>query len=356
MLIWASAGIVLRLCAQTAGISYTTELQHGMHGRGNWCNLLRLEAKLPAGRSGEFELATIHIYKTRRERIADDWQTFSNIEEENLPCGIALLGYTQRIGRSEFFLGIRNVNEDYFTASGMSLFTNSSCGIFPTLSANYPIANYPLSGLCLDYKISLGRFGIESSLYNGRGYNGWSGRDNPFVVRPLRDGVFSITEINYRSDHGNYFCGFALHTGGSLCSEDRQADVRAPEEAFPKKVTGVWWGYAEQHIWRGDRQTVDLLIQLSGNTSRGSECRGYAGVGAVWFCNGRSGEDRAGLFVSAARFVFGNEIAGELTFRHAFSEWLSVQPTIHIIRNNAGIQQVFVLRFAFVFDKKAGKA
>ena len=99
--------------------------------------------------------------KTRPERIINDLQTFSNIEEDNLPCAIAVLGYTRLVGNVTLFAGIRNLNEDYFTTPCMSLFTNSSCGIFPTLSANYPIANYPLAALCLDYKMTLGRFGIE---------------------------------------------------------------------------------------------------------------------------------------------------------------------------------------------------
>ncbi len=135
---------------------------------------------------GNLEFASIHVYKTRPERIINDLQTFSNIEEDNLPCAIAVLGYTRLVGNVTLFAGIRNLNEDYFTTPCMSLFTNSSCGIFPTLSANYPIANYPLAALCLDYKMTLGRFGIESSLYNGKGYNGWSKGKHPFTFNPAR--------------------------------------------------------------------------------------------------------------------------------------------------------------------------
>lgn len=37
-----------------------------------------------------------------------------------------------------------------------SLFTGSSCGIFPTISASYPIANYPLAGLTVYFDVSFG--------------------------------------------------------------------------------------------------------------------------------------------------------------------------------------------------------
>lgn len=41
---------------------------------------------------GSFEATTIHVAKTN-ECIIDDWQSFSNIEEENELAAIAVLGY-----------------------------------------------------------------------------------------------------------------------------------------------------------------------------------------------------------------------------------------------------------------------
>lgn len=72
---------------------YTTEWQWDMKKETNWVNLLKLNLSVPVwNRMGSFEATTIHVAKTN-ECIIDDWQTFSNIEEENELAAIAVLGY-----------------------------------------------------------------------------------------------------------------------------------------------------------------------------------------------------------------------------------------------------------------------
>lgn len=94
--------------------------------------------------SFSIEASTISIAKTREERLVDDLQTFSNIEEDNLPLALAVCGANWQINdKHSLFFGIRNMNEDYFTSPVTSFFTNSSCGVYPTISANYDIANTP---------------------------------------------------------------------------------------------------------------------------------------------------------------------------------------------------------------------
>lgn len=113
---------------------YTTEWQWDMKKETNWVNLLKLNLSVPVwNRMGSFEATTIHVAKTN-ECIIDDWQTFSNIEEENELAAIAVLGYMHEWKECHLFVGIRNVYEDFFTSDVTSLFTNSSCGIFPTIS------------------------------------------------------------------------------------------------------------------------------------------------------------------------------------------------------------------------------
>ena len=59
-------------------------------------------------------------------------------------AALAVLGYMHEWKEAHLFVGVRNVNEDFFTSDVTSLFTNGSCGIFPTIAASYPIANFPL--------------------------------------------------------------------------------------------------------------------------------------------------------------------------------------------------------------------
>ena len=131
--------------AQELQVSYTTELQSDFKQGSNWVNLLRLDFTHSLGKHTTLQASTISTARTRIESLADDFQTFSNIEEKkNHPLALATLGVQQQFGHSSLFFGIRNLNEDYFTSPATSLFTNSSCGIFPHLVRRLP--NSQLSG------------------------------------------------------------------------------------------------------------------------------------------------------------------------------------------------------------------
>lgn len=73
------------LCsAQTFSGEYTAEWQWDMKRNTNWLNQLRLNLNVPVfDGKGTIEASTLHIAKTG-ETIIADWQTFSNIEAENM--------------------------------------------------------------------------------------------------------------------------------------------------------------------------------------------------------------------------------------------------------------------------------
>lgn len=141
--------------AQTFSGVYTAEWQWDMNKNTNFVNLLRLELNVPLWNGGTFEAATLHVAKTN-DGIIDDWQGFSNIEADNMFGGIAVLGYMHEWKAGHVFVGVRNVNEDFFTSDITALFTNSSCGIVPTIASSYPIANYPFSGLTVYFDVQKG--------------------------------------------------------------------------------------------------------------------------------------------------------------------------------------------------------
>lgn len=187
------------LQAQNFSGEYTTEWQWDMNNKTNWLNLLRLNLCIPIGKGNDsFEAATLHVAKTN-ETIIDDWQGFSNIEADNLFATIAVLGYMHEWKAGHLFVGVRNVNEDFFTSDVTSLFANGSGGIFPTISASYPIANYPFSGLTIYFDVTKGGWTFRNSIYNGAGYNGWRHNDNPFIIKPKKDGIFNMSQIDMAS-------------------------------------------------------------------------------------------------------------------------------------------------------------
>lgn len=325
--------------AQVFSGKYTTEWQWGMNRNTNWVNLLRLEMNLPLWKNGLLEAATIHSAKTS-ENIIDDWQIFSNIEEENNFASIAVLGYMHSWKNARLFLGVRNVNEDFFTSGCTSLFTSSSCGIFPTISASYPVANYPLSGVTVYFDVTLGGWLLKNSLYNGKGYNGWRRHDNPFFVRPHKDGVFNMTELGYRYECGSYFAGTAVHN--RLYPTDGEV---ATDKEVMKTVSCAWWIYGEQSVWKGPDKEVCLMAQYSENADRRCGCRRYAELGCIY--TGRN--DRIGFSGQYAGFLQGEEWSLELTWLRTVNESLGIQPAFQYIRNGNGNFTVFSARIYYSF-------
>lgn len=198
--------------AQSFNGQYISEWQWDMNKNTNLTNQLRLELSVPIGKGKDsFEAATLHVAKTN-DGIIDDWQGFSNIDADNNFAMLAVLGYMHEWNSGHLFVGVRNVNEDFFTSDVTALFQNSSEGIFPTVASSYPIANYPYSGLTLYFDVTKGGWTFRNSLYNGVGYNGWKAHDNPFLVRPKKDGIFNMSQLEYEHKGGKYFAGAAVHT------------------------------------------------------------------------------------------------------------------------------------------------
>lgn len=273
------------LHAQELSGQYTTEWQWDMNKNTNWVNQLRLDLSIPLGSDrNTIEAATLHLAKTG-ESVIGDWQGFSNIDADNMLAVIAVLGFMHQWNSGHLFIGVRNVNEDFFTSPITALFTNSSCGIFPTVAASYPIANYPFSGLTLYFDITRKGWTFRNSLYNGTGYNGWTAHDNPFLIKPKTDGIFNMSQIEYTHRSGEYYAGIAVHTRQQpFVTEDETASTMTQtngtsvngtttDENTPNKTstdenslartTFAWWLYGEQKLWTSGEKNILCMVQYS---------------------------------------------------------------------------------------------
>lgn len=296
--------------------------------RKNCANLLRLQASLPIARGFSLDVGSISTFMTAKESIGGDLQTFSNLDAGNIPFALSVCNLVLNVGeRHSLSLGIRNMNEDYFCSDVTSLFTNSSCGIYPTISANYPIANYPLASVGVHYRYegsrgskcsrgSNGSMVFQTSLYNGKGYNRFTGRENVFRFCPKDDGLFGLAEVQYHRGGSSYFVGSSVYWGGY---SNNIKGVGADDAG----VSFTPWAYAEQRVT--DR--LSLIAGYSHAFGPDAACRDFAGLG------GRYTWERAelGLFTDYARFAEGDEFATELTCKVALTPHLYLQPTVHAI-------------------------
>lgn len=313
LLITAIACGIAAASGQTATLEYTGELQTDFQSNYNFVNLLHLTLDHKASKSVTLNLATISTVKTN-EHIINDIQGFSNIEADNMPLAIAVAGVTWSINESNsIFAGIRRVDEDYFTSDVTGLFTNASCGIYPTLSCNYPVATFPDAAMGLHYRHEAKLWAVQTSVYNGTGHHRFSGSDNVFRVCPGSDGVLTMLQGEYHGSNGDYFAGAAMHYGKLYDLDRRKARTTA-------------WTYAEQHI----TPSVSLIAGYSHAFDKNSLCSDFAGVGAMW----HKDKVQAGIYSDVASFADFNEWATEITCRYELNEHISLQPAVHYIHNS----------------------
>ena len=315
--------------AQSFNGQYISEWQWDINKNTNLINQLRLELSVPIGKGKDsFEAATLHVAKTN-DGIIDDWQGFSNIDADNNFAMLAVLGYMHEWNSGHLFVGVRNVNEDFFTSDVTALFLNSSEGIFPTVASSYPIANYPYSGLTLYFDVTKGGWTFRNSLYNGAGYNGWKAHDNPFLVRPKKDGIFNMSQLEYEHKGGKYFAGAAVHTRQYPINEDGEM---VPAEESKGKVTCAWWIYGEQSVWKAGDRNISCMVQYSENTSHQNACYRYAELGGAY----QDEKNECGLSGQYARFQQGSEYSLEVTWKRQLTESISLQPSFQYIKNDNG--------------------
>jgi porin len=334
-------GIVVAKAQLSFEAEYTTEMQTNFGKEYNWVNLLWLSAELPSEKiskrwkNGSFQVQFISTYKLFDKRLADDLLHYSNIEEENVLINPWLVGYTHQWDKVSLFGGVRSINNDYFATPYTSLFTNSSAGIFPTLDQNFPLANYPLSAVCLHFEYQpIGDWLFKTSLYNGVAHDP---RKNPlrsFTVNPLRDGIFSISELSYKQNKlgsGIYSLGIGVQAFGE----------------FPKPMCSLW-GTVEQAVHKNDRREIGFIVHGGFVPSTGSVCRFYYAFGG-YFAGliSKQKKDKLGIYVNEAIFSDIKEQTLEITWQYQIIDAIAVQPAVHFIRTGEKNACVGLFRVIF---------
>lgn len=328
--------------AQEFGVQYITEVQTDFEKSTNWMNFLRLDASLNIGKRGSIDFASIHTFKTLDRPVADDWQVFSNITNDNLAFGLAVMGYTHQFcDKFKLFAGVRNVNEDYFISDGTGLFVNSSHGIYPTIAENYPLGNYPLSTLGIHANWTLNdNWTVQGSLYNGVARQLF-GPDHGLLDIREDDGIFFMGDVNYHHDSklpGTYYAGVSY------------ANKIHGEEMTEDKTNFTYWVYGEQSIYKSGDSHVDLMAQFSQNLSVDFGCKRYMGAGVLLYNILTDKIDNTfGINVNNADYDFGDETVLEATYSLQLTDHIGIQPAYQRIWNDGGSHNAALLRLNIEF-------
>ncbi len=317
------SAFAMTLGAQTFGLEYIGELQTDFK-RAKMANLLQLSAEIPFANKFSFNVSSVSVASTDTEPLIEDLQGYSNIDAQNIPFALSVAGFSWNINEHHsLFAGIRRMDEDYFCSEVLSLFTNSSAGVFPTISANYDIATYPCASLGIHYIYNKENLTFQSSLYNGTGNYRFSGRENVFRICPKTDGVFALAQTEYRFKGSRYYLGASLH-----CSDLRQTGRQ--------NLRPTVWGYAEQALPAG----FTLLAAYSHAFTPNNDCRNYCAVGGKYTYK----KAEFGIYSDYTCISGVNEFATELTGSIALTEYLSLQPAMHLVTTGGRTKCIGMLR------------
>ncbi len=308
------------------GVAGTTEgLWNISDGKTGWCNLL--EASITAGlwKNGRVEVAAISTYNYGTP-VAEDFQVLTNIDAgPDKAFRLIQAGFGQDFGPwGTVYLGLRNIDVDHFTTPFTGLFTNSSHGNFPILSANFPVATYPMAALSLyaEFRPFKGMI-LRESVYNGVASDRL---DEQFRFRPGRDGVFNIGSLSYHlgeeeeEHHGHYTLGYALGTQPGEGSDDLAYNY-------------ALWALMEQPFLHVGKSHLGALLQGGTSPATRSACRYYYGAGLIW--GGITKNDfQMGVVVNRALYSYGRETDVELTGSFPICKYFTLQPAVHCINTN----------------------
>ena len=311
----------------TWSVTGTTEgLWNITDGKVGWCNLLEAGMQTGLWKGASLDLAALATYNLNTP-VADDLQVFSNLDAgPDKAFRLIQAGLSQQIGEHFMvFAGLRNVDFDYFTTPSTGLFTNASHGILPVLTANFPIATFPVAALCLHTEIRpVKGLIIRESVYNGTASDRL---DEQFRFCPKSEGVFNIGSVSYytgesEEEHtGHYTLGYALGT--------------SPAEGIENDLTYNYalWALIEQDIVKIGRTQLSGLLQGGAAPATRSSCRGYWGAGLL-LGNITKNEAQIGIVVNRALYADGRETDVELTGSFPICKYFTLQPAVHCINTN----------------------
>lgn len=335
------AGLAVSCCglaakSQELNLAYFSEWQTDFKRRANWINMLQMEGSLNISPGWSASLGTISVCKTYGGNMISDMLAYSNIEEENIAVAIDRLGVGLDKGKWSVFAGVGNVNGAFFMTPLTSLFTNSSCGIFPTISCNFSIANFPDASMGIEVQYKNNSVTANSAVYNGKGYHGFVGKDCVFRISPSSDGIFNINAVNYSKYGNNYNMGMGVHHGYSNGDEVGTQNPMQTEITENKTTEIFYWIYAEQKII----PDVCVIAQFSQCPGIQAGCRNFYGGGVAYTAK----KFDVALYSCYADFIDNYEWANELTFRYVLSSRIYLQSSLHYIKNLAAEAVVGLFR------------
>ena len=342
---------------------YTRDIWGNVRGgiRRGWRSLDNLDAALTvdAERALGWRGATLFAYglynggEGLSRELVGDIQGASNIETEVDALRLYEAWLEQRFAadRASIKVGLFDLNSEFDVQDTGSLFVGSSHGIGPDFSQsgqNGP-SIFPVTSLAVraDYRVS-DRWLVRAALLDGLPSDPQRPR-RTVIALGGGDGVLVVGEVEHRSGRLRAVAGYWRYTARF-------------EELLPTAIAGApverrgndgIYVMADRKFSAtpGDPRGLSAWVRLGMADTDFNPLGVYLGGGLVYagLFRDRPG-DQAGLAVGLARFgrpyrrsleaqgrhSERSEVAFELTYRAALTDWLAIQPNVQYIADPGG--------------------
>ena len=333
------------------GLTFTTtytgdnvnNLAGGIRRGSCYLGLANIHAGLNTGEAGLWKGGQFYINAANTHgaspsaQFLGDLQVASNIEAGNHTF-LQELWYKQSFGKTEFTIGLQDLNVQFANTEYGALFLNSSFGILPTISGNIPAPVYPLTSL----GFSVNWAASEHIALSGAVYDGCPTDfdHNPYNLKwqfTSSDGLLGITEARYSTNisslPGTYKIGIYSHN--HLFSKH----VIEDDDPACNNHFGLY-AIADQSVWQKDKRNLGTFLQVGFGPANYNKNYLYIGTGAHYSgIFSKDGSDALGLAFAMAwlKGNISNETTIELTYKRQLIKHIFIQPDFQYIINPAGL-------------------
>ncbi|MGH8272836.1 MAG: carbohydrate porin [Gammaproteobacteria bacterium] len=269
---------------------------------------------LGAWPGGQFALGLQSITSTHPSEYVGDIQTLSNLDAPNRRQ-VAEFWYSQAFGSALVRAGVMDVNSFFDVNDIASLFTNSSFGITPSITANVPTATYPDSAWGMMAQFGADKNGWLVGIFQG---------DPEHRSTALDGGEMLIAERDWRAATG----GTQLGIGGWYRRVPVASGVPASD----------WGAYANLEQPLPNHPDTSAFVQIGASPGEVNTVPVYLG-GGIRFQNVSPGVSDLG-FGFARAWIRGQaaETSVETTALIPIgSGYFALQPDIQYVFHPSGI-------------------
>jgi porin len=288
--------------------------------------------------------------------LIGDFQIASNIEAGNLTY-LHECWFRQELGRWTFIGGLQDLNVEFVSTEGGSLFLNSSFGVHSTIASNVPSPIFPLTSIGAQIQCRVSKAcTIKLAAFDGMPEDMDYNPHNVSWDWDSDDGYLAFAELDLApawlgEDQGQY------RVGGYYHNHSKESDIDDPVLSN----YGIYLTGDQKLVETSSGKTLSAFVQFSISPASMNDNNWYAGGGInqTGLFPGRN-EDVFGLALCRAGLqnsVNGSETVLEMTYKLKINDCLFLQPDLQYIVHPAGTNVALdnalagILRFGFEFNK-----